>query len=83
MEISVQPQGNNCFHIHTNKGTFLQSYNSIIAFMPNIGKTQLDARFWKYSKTTGKHRNEFLGEGIAETRTKIKSKEYILTDLNK
>ena len=83
MEISVQPQGNNCFYIHTNKGTFLQSYNSIIAFVPNIGKTQLDARFWKYSKTTGKHRNEFLGEGIAETRAKIKSKEYILTDLNK
>ena len=51
--------------------------------MPNIGKTQLDARFWRYSKTTGKHRNEFLGESITETRAKIKSKEYILTDLNK
>lgn len=83
MEISVQPQGNNCFHIYTNKGTYLQSYKSIIAFMPNKGKTQLDARFWEYSRTTGKHRNEFLGEGIAETRAKIKSKEYILTDLNK
>ena len=50
--------------------------------MPNKGKVQLDARFWEYSKTTGKHRNDFLNEGIKETRAKIKSKEYILTDLN-
>jgi len=82
MEISIQPQGNNCFHIYTSKGTYLQSYKSIIAFMPNKGKVQLDARFWEYSKTTGKHRNDFLNEGIKETRAKIKSKEYILTDLN-
>jgi len=83
MEISVQPQSNNCFHIYTNKGTYLQSYNSIIAFMPIKGKIQLDAHFWDYSRTTGKHRNDFLDECIAETRAKIESKEYLLTNLNK
>ena len=31
---------------------------------------------------TDNHNNEFLGEGIAETRKKIKSGEYRLVDLN-
>jgi len=30
----------------------------------------------------GKYRNEFLREGIADTRKKIKSGEYALADLN-
>ena len=72
----------NQFTIYTNKGVYFQSYNSIIAFIPHKGRTKLDSYFWDYSRTTSKYRNEFLGEGIAETRAKIKSKEYILTDLN-
>ena len=68
--------------IITNKGDeYFQSYNSIIAKRSN-GLTYLDPIFWDYSRTTGKYRNEFLGEGIAETRKKIKSGEYILKDLN-
>ncbi len=75
----------NQFIIHTNKGNYFQSYNSIIAFIPHDWqkKTKLDKRYWDYSKTTGKYRNEFLGETIQETRIKIKAGEYILTDLNK
>lgn len=78
-----------------NGSTFFQSYKSTIAFipysysplkpvedrMPNE-KIILDETTWDYSTTTGKYRNEFLGEGIADTRKKIKSGEYILTDLN-
>ena len=44
--------------------------------------TYLDEHYWDYSATTGKYRNQFLGEGIAETRAKIESGEYILIDLN-
>lgn len=74
----------NQFEIQTSKGIYFQSYNSIIAFKPsNGGKIQLDERFWDYSATTGKYRNHFLGEGIAETRAKIANKEYRLTNLNK
>jgi len=47
------------------------------------GIIYLDKYSWDYSVTTGKYRNEFLGEGIAETRKKIASGEYILTNLNK
>ena len=45
-------------------------------------KTTLDERYWDYSVTTGKYRNQFLNEGIAETRSKIESGEYMLADLN-
>jgi len=73
----------NQFIISTNEGTYFQSYNSIIA-MKTMGKVYLDKDTWCYSVTTGKYRNKFLGDsGINETRTKIKSGEYILTDLNK
>jgi hypothetical protein len=46
-------------------------------------KIYLDQKYWNYSNTTGKYRNIFLGETIKDTRAKIKSGEYILTDLNK
>jgi len=73
----------NQFEIRTNKGVYFQSYDSIIAFWDNKGQITLDRNAWDYSRTTGKYRNQFLGENIAETRQKIKSKEYKLKDLNK
>lgn len=62
--------------ISTNEGDFLYSYGTLIAGKVN-GKVYLNQSKWDYSNTTGKHRNEFLGEGIAETRKKIKSGEYL------
>ena len=71
----------NQFIITDNGDEYFQSYRSIIA-KRSKGKIYLDDVFWDYSRTTGKYRNEFLGEGIAETRRKIKTGEYILTNLN-
>ena len=71
----------NQFIITDNGDEYFQSYRSIIA-KRSKGKIYLDDYFWDYSVTTGKYRNEFLGEGIAETRKKIASGEYILTNLN-
>jgi len=69
--------------IITEEGVYFQSYETIIAFKPtNRGKIQLDKNSWDYSATTGRYRNEFLEEGIAETRKKIASGEYELVDLN-
>ena len=79
------PRGNkvpNQFIIRTNDGTYFQSYQSIIALIKNDGSVVLDDYYWDYSRTTGKYRNEFLMEGIAETRQKIASGEYQLTNLN-
>ena len=71
----------NQFIITDNGDEYFQSYKSIIA-KRSKGKIYLDDYYWDYSVTTGKYRNEFLGEGIAETRKKIASGEYVLTSLN-
>jgi hypothetical protein len=64
-----------------------QSYNSVIAIKTKWEnepiKIELDKGKWDFSKTTGKYRNQFLGETKKETEAKIKSGAYILTDLNK
>lgn len=64
-----------------------QSYDSIIAikeFTPQLPiYVTLDCTYWNYSKTTGKYRNQFLGESKKETEQKIKDGTYKLADLNK
>ena len=73
----------NQFEIIDDDGNvFFQSYNSVIVALKD-GKTYLDTDKWDCSKTTGKYRNQFLGETKKDTEAKIKSGEYILTDLNK
>ena len=64
-------------------GQFFQSYDSVIAFKPYCGASiTLDRNSWDYSVTTGKYRNQFLGETKKETQAKIDRGEYILDDLN-
>jgi len=68
----------------TVRRTF-QSYDSVIATVTKWEtetRTELDKNTWDYSVTTGKYRNQFLGETKKETEKKIESGEYILTDLN-
>ncbi len=77
----------NQFIISTdNDGAYFQSYNTVIAhnFIDDNGNRQivLDPN-WDYSHTTGKYRNQFLGETKKETEAKIKSGEYKIADLNK
>ena len=52
-----------------------QSYNSPIALLLH-GQVYIFPH-WKYSNTTGRYRNAFLGETKAETEKKLKSGEYI------
>jgi len=67
----------------SNTETF-QSYDSVIAVKSYEGgyKVTLDRATWDYSVTTGKYRNQFLGETKKETEAKIDSGEYKLADLN-
>jgi hypothetical protein len=75
---------------HGANGNFLsrrvfQSYESVIAVITvweDGTRIELDQNKWDYSKTTGKYRNQFLGETKRETEKKIKSGEYVLTNLN-
>lgn len=79
------PRGNavaNQFEIYDDGKRYFQSYQSIIAVIRPNKKTQLDRKYWDYSRTTGKYRNLFLGENKAQTLAKIESGEYELVNLN-
>lgn len=71
----------NQFKIITKDGCFFQSYQTIIAKISK-GEVTLDPNY-NCSRTTTKYLRAFLGEGIAETRKKIESKEYTIKNLNK
>jgi hypothetical protein len=62
---------------------YFQSYAAtIVKQVPNDG-IYLDEYYWDYSNTTGRYRNQYLGDsGIAETRKKIADGTYKLADLN-
>ena len=83
MELSSGNTVANQFTIRHNGCVYFQSYQTIIAIQHKNGSISLDRDKWDYSATTGKYRNQFLGEGIAETREKIKLGVYKLKDLNK
>tara|TARA_R100001443_G_scaffold47394_1_gene60049 strand:- start:58 stop:333 length:276 start_codon:yes stop_codon:yes gene_type:complete len=73
----------NQFIIYTKKGTYFQSYNTIIAHKrAKDGQVFLDSYYWDYSRTTSKYRGDYLGEYTAETRQKIKNNTYKLKNLN-
>jgi hypothetical protein len=85
-KVKVEFIAENQCQIYTEDGVYFQSYNSTIAFRPydRYKKTVLDSAKWDYSKTTGKYRNHFLGDGSkAITEKKIKEGIYELADLNK
>ena len=68
----------NQFIVYGKDFKLFQSYNSPIAMFKG-GKTYIFEDY-DYSKTTGKYRNDFLNEGIADTRAKLKNGEYIAVD---
>jgi|TARA_R110000822_G_scaffold102738_1_gene229227 hypothetical protein len=60
-----------------------QSYDSSIALKNLVTDSIfLDLKYWNYSVTTSKYRNQFLNETTKETQAKINSGEYKLVDLN-
>ena len=71
----------NQFIINIDNKEYFKSYDSMIVKIEN-GRVYLDETYWDYSSTTSKYRNQFLGDTTKETQRKIKSGEYILTDLN-
>lgn len=73
----------NQFRIVLDDGSVVfQSYETIIAKRNPDGKITLDEESWDYSVTTGRYRNQFLGENKAATLKKIESGEYVLANLN-
>ncbi len=73
----------NQFSIVDDAGNrYFQSYKSVIVQIGVGGGVVLDEKYWDYSTTTSKYRNQFLGESTDTTRAKIESGEYELANLN-
>ena len=66
----------------TNGTRVFNSYGVNVVEEDGKGQIKIDERYWDYSVTTSKDRCQFLGERKPETEKKIKSGEYILTDVN-
>ena len=67
--------------VHVPAGDAFFSYGTFIAFSParrDLNNPVVLGPDWNYSNTTGRYRNQFLGEGLADTRRKIGSGEYRL-----
>lgn len=72
----------NQFIIRHEGVTYFQSYDVIIA--KEVGtQITLDKNYYKYSRTTIKYRNAFLGITSKEVEKAIKEGGIILDDLNK
>ncbi len=63
---------------------YFHSYSSIVACQDLFtGEVLLDRDYWRAcSITTGRYREQFLGETPRETQIKIDSGKYRLVDLN-
>jgi len=79
--MKAQTLANNQIVMHESGKSIFQSYNSIIA-INEMGKITLDEKYWNYSKTTAKYRNQFLNETTKETEQKLKDGIYKLAGLN-
>lgn len=67
--------------VFNNDVTMFSSYGTNIVKIED-GKTFLDEKFYKFSTTTAKWRNTFLGLTSKEVEKNIKTGKFILTNLN-
>ena len=77
----------NQFKLYFQHGVLFKSYRSIIAIRydstikdENLKNKTVIGCDYNYSRTTGRYRNQFLNEGVAETRSMIKDGTYIYCD---
>lgn len=80
--MKVTSLANNQYIIKHNGITYFQSYDVIVAKKAK-GKTILDKDYYKYSRTTIKYRNMFLGMLSASVNKAIKEGKITLGKLNK
>jgi hypothetical protein len=74
----------NQFIITNEEGQFFQSYESIIAFKPNdqMKPILLDCKYWNFSSTTSKYRNQFLKCENKDIKKMTKDGDIIFVNLN-
>lgn len=77
----ISNNGNMTVFQDDNNNRVLQSYNVIIARETNHGVI-LDSKYYNYSVTTSRHRNEFLGVNTKQFNNQIARGLYEFSNLN-
>ena len=73
----------NQFEIWDDAGNrFFQSYNSVIVKINKRDEIILDEKYWDYSRTTSKYRNDFLSMTTKEIKQQIEDGRIRLENLN-
>ena len=73
----------NQFEIWDDAGNrFFQSYKSIIVKINKRDEISLDEKYWDYSRTTSKYRNDFLNMTTKEIKQQIEDGRIRLENLN-
>jgi hypothetical protein len=73
----------NQFEIWDDAGNrYFQSYESIIAKVNKRDEIILDEKYWDYSRTTSKYRNDFLGMSSKEIKNGVEDGTIRLDNLN-
>jgi len=67
--------------VRNSENVFFNSYGTNIVKIED-GKMFLDEKFYNYSKTTTKYRNQFLGLTTKEVEKNIKNGIFLLINLN-
>ena len=83
----MSPQGNflkNQYVIETENGKFFQSYNDVIAYVPKISTlpTLVDVDKMKFSISTQKQTENFLGKTLNEILDLMREGEFLHQELN-
>ena len=73
--INVMDTAGRQIELDTPEYSAFYSYGNLVA-VKTKDKTYI-GRSYDYSITTGKYRSEFLSEGLADTRRKLRDMEYI------
>ena len=73
----------NQYTIITDEGKYFQSYESIIAFIPDEPKDGVKlilGKYWDYSRTTSKYRHKFMPYTKDEILKMLESGEAIINE---
>lgn len=77
---TVQIIGANNVWIHTDDGTYCQSYSTVVALQTN-NRSFVLSKAWDCSRTTAKHVSYFVGRPSAEIRKAIKAGEIEVVEV--
>lgn len=83
----MSPQGNflkNQYVIETENGKFFQSYNDVIAYVPNLPclPTLVDVKKMEFSISTQKQTENFLGKTLEQVLFLIEDGKILNQELN-